>query len=112
MAHEMEPQLETLFKYYGDFWTATGGPFFDGLYARGGLEPKTQELIILAMLAIRGWETGIRTHVRLALDAGATPDEIRGAIFITVGAGGVMSAASGLAYAEPVLQEYAESAAS
>jgi 4-carboxymuconolactone decarboxylase len=106
MASEPEPQLKALLDHYGEFWETTAGPFFDSLYATGGLEKKTQELVVVALLTLRGWETGVRTHVRLALAAGATPNEIRGAILITLGVGGVTAAASGLAFAEPILVDW------
>ena len=97
--------LEPLFAHYGDWWNERVSPFFAELYAVTGLERKTVELVATALLALRGWETGVRAHTRLALEAGATPDEIRGAILVTLGIGGITAAASGLAWAEPVLEE-------
>jgi AhpD family alkylhydroperoxidase len=101
-----EPQLRAILTHYGGFWEQSVAPFFASLYATGGLDKKTQELIVTALLALRGWETGVRTHAALALEAGATPREIRGAILITMGVGGVTSAASGMAWVEPILQEH------
>jgi AhpD family alkylhydroperoxidase len=110
MPSEPEPQLKALFDHYGAFWESTAAPFFDSLYSTAGLDKKTQELVVVALLTLRGWETGVRTHVRLALDAGATAQEIRGAILITLGVGGVTAAASGLAFAEPILVEWTKEA--
>ncbi len=106
MASEPEPQLKPLLEHYGAFWESTAAPFFDSLYRTAGLDRKTQELAIVALLTLRGWETGIRTHVPLALEAGATPQEIRGAILITLGVGGVTAVATGLAFADPILKEW------
>jgi AhpD family alkylhydroperoxidase len=97
--------LEPMLDHLGDYWNERIAPFFAELYAVSGLERKTVELIATALLALRGWETGVRAHARLALDAGATPEEIRGAILVTLGIGGITAAASGLAWAEPVLAE-------
>jgi AhpD family alkylhydroperoxidase len=91
---------------YGDgYWNDRIAPFFAELYAVSGLEPKTVELIATALLALHGWETGVRAHARLALESGASADEIRGAILITLGIGGIATAANGLAWVEPVLAE-------
>jgi AhpD family alkylhydroperoxidase len=103
---EPEPQLAAILEHYTDFWNERMAPFFAELYATTGLEPKIVELISTALMALRGWETGVRAHTSLALGAGATPDEIRGAVMITVGIGGVTAAARGLAWAEPLLVEH------
>ena len=102
--------LDPMLEHLGQFWNESISPFFAELYAVSGLEPKTVELIATAALALRGWETGVRAHARLALQSGATPDEVRGAILVVLGIGGITAAASGLAWAEPVLAE-AEAAA-
>jgi len=44
---------------------------------QGPLEPKMRELIKIGIAIGAGLETGTRAHTRLALDAGATPEEIR-----------------------------------
>lgn len=109
MSRPPEPQLETIMTHYKDFWEQWLTPFFVNLYGSSGLDKKTVELIVTALLALRGWETGVRTHAAYALEAGATPEEVRGAILCTMGVGGVTSAASGMAWAEPIIQEYASS---
>ena len=98
-----EPQLEAMIRHYGLFWNEHVAPFFAEIYAETGLDRKTVELIGCALLAARGWDTGVRAHAALALEAGATPDEVRGAILMTMGVGGITAAATGLAWAEPVL---------
>jgi AhpD family alkylhydroperoxidase len=103
---EPEPELAAILEHYEEFWNERIAPFFAELYATSGLEPKTVELIATALLALRGWETGVRAHTSLALRSGATPAEVRGAILVTLGVGGVTSAARGLAWAEPVLAEH------
>lgn len=105
-AHPADAVLEPTFRHFGGFWDASLAPFFAETYAVSGLERKTVELIATAALAVRGWETGVRAHARLALDAGATPDEVRGAILVVLGIGGITAVASGLAWAEPILQQF------
>ena len=98
-----EPQLQAILEHYPEFWSKRIAPFYAELYATTGLEPKVVELIVTALVAFKGWETGVRAHTTLAIKSGATPDEIRGAILVTMAFGGVSAAASGLAWAEPVL---------
>jgi len=43
----------------------------------GPLEPKTRELVKIGIAIGAGLESGTHAHVRIALDAGATPEEIR-----------------------------------
>src|SRR4051812_43857490 len=70
---EPEPELAAILEHYEEFWNERIAPFFAELYATSGLEPKTVELIATALLALRGWETGVRAHTSLALRSGATP---------------------------------------
>ena len=83
------PEMSAVLKHYQDWWDGSCAPFFAGVYEASGLDKRTVELIMVAQMALRGWETGIRAHTKLALDAGCTPAEIRGAILITLGTGGV-----------------------
>jgi AhpD family alkylhydroperoxidase len=101
--HPADRLLEPILNHPGGYWNERIAPFFAELYAVTGLEAKTVELIATALLALRGWETGVRAHARLALDSGASPEEIRGAILITLGIGGITAAANGLGWVEPIL---------
>ncbi|MCS7049521.1 MAG: carboxymuconolactone decarboxylase family protein [Verrucomicrobiae bacterium] len=49
---------------------------------QGPLEPKTRELIKLGIAVGAGLEGATRSHVRRALEAGATPEEIRHAALL------------------------------
>ncbi len=108
-AGQPEPQLEAMIRHFGPFWNEQIAPFFAEVYAETGLDRKTVELIGCALLAARGWDTGVRAHAALALEAGATPNEVRGAILMTIGVGGITAAATGLAWAESVLSEAEDS---
>lgn len=100
-----EPQLAAMMEHYPDFWEHELLPLFQRVYDHAGFDERTMELIVIALLVLRGWDTGIRVHARQALDAGATPDEIRGAALITLVVGGIHTAASGLDSIERALAE-------
>ena len=60
-------------------------------------------MILLSLLAGRRWETGVKVHTQAALDNGATADEIRGALLISMAVFSTSSAVQALHWAEPVL---------
>lgn len=103
---QIEPDLTPIRTHFKQFWEADVTAFFSKLYQVGGLDDKTTELVVTSLLALRGWDAGVRTHTWQALEAGATPEEVRGAILISMSVGGINSAARGLAWADPVIQEY------
>ena len=52
----------------------------------GPLDAKTRELLLLAAMTVGRQSGGIKTHTRLALQHGATAEEVRQAIVVTFGA--------------------------
>jgi 4-carboxymuconolactone decarboxylase len=98
-----EPELEAIVENYTEYWNEQVLPFFTSIYEQSGLDMKTVELIVTALCALRGWETGVRVHAQQALEQGATPQDVRGAILICMSVGGIHRAAQGLHYAEPIL---------
>ena len=57
---------------------------YDTVYDRPGLDLKTKELIACALLVSLGSPPELRTHLRGALNAGATEEELRGALMMCV----------------------------
>ncbi|MBZ9751440.1 carboxymuconolactone decarboxylase family protein [Deinococcus sp. HMF7604] len=57
---------------------------YDTVYDRPGLDLKTKELIACALLVSLGSPPELRTHLRGALNAGATEAEVRGALHMCV----------------------------
>jgi len=53
-------------------------------HAAGPLDEKTRALVKLGMAVGRQMEGATHAHVRLALRSGATPDEIRHVVLLTV----------------------------
>jgi 4-carboxymuconolactone decarboxylase len=57
---------------------------YDTVYDRPGLDLKSKELIACALLVSLGSPPELRTHIRGAMNAGATEDEVRGALLMCV----------------------------
>lgn len=57
---------------------------YDTVYDLPGLDLKTKELIACALLVSLGSPPELRTHLRGALNAGATETELRGALLLCV----------------------------
>ena len=57
---------------------------YDTVYDHPGLDLKTKELIACALLVSLGSPPELRTHLRGALNAGATEAELRGALLMCV----------------------------
>jgi alkylhydroperoxidase/carboxymuconolactone decarboxylase family protein YurZ len=100
---DVPEELEEIIKHFPKFWGEAGHLFTQTLYESVALDRKSIELILLALLAGRRWETGVKVHSQAALDHGATPDEVRGAILLSMAVFSTSSAVQGLHWAEPVL---------
>ncbi|PTA69174.1 carboxymuconolactone decarboxylase family protein [Deinococcus arcticus] len=72
--HELDPDLAHDIQTYA----------YDTVYDRPGLDLKTRELIACALLVSLGSPPELRTHLRGALNAGATEAEVRGALMTCV----------------------------
>ncbi|CAM3410652.1 4-carboxymuconolactone decarboxylase [Deinococcus saxicola] len=57
---------------------------YDTVYEQSALDLKTQELIACALLVSLGSPPELRTHLRGAANAGATEEEVRGALMMCV----------------------------
>jgi 4-carboxymuconolactone decarboxylase len=67
------------------------------VHGAGPLNAKTRELVKLALTIGSRHEGGVHAHTRLALQHGASPDEIRHAVFLaltTLGFPAMMAASS------------------
>jgi len=70
----------------------------------GPLEPKYRELINVAGFVVEKNERGFRTHCSRALQAGATPEEVRQTICLLLGASaGAAVVANALEWAEELI---------
>jgi alkylhydroperoxidase/carboxymuconolactone decarboxylase family protein YurZ len=69
----------------------------------GGFDEKLQHLIYIGIQASRGNTTAVVAHVPMAKQAGATRDEVKGAILMSLTVSGVSGVLSCLA---PALEAY------
>jgi alkylhydroperoxidase/carboxymuconolactone decarboxylase family protein YurZ len=69
--------------------------------AESVLDPKTQQLIYISNLAALGYAPAVKSHIPLALRAGASKEEILASLLTSVPAGGLVPIL-------PVLREVAE----
>jgi alkylhydroperoxidase/carboxymuconolactone decarboxylase family protein YurZ len=60
--------------------------------SESSLDPKTQELILLAGFVVGRQEGGFRTHAGRALAAGATVTDLQTAVLLTLGASAAVEA--------------------
>jgi 4-carboxymuconolactone decarboxylase len=72
--HDLDPNLE---QYVREFAYGT-------VYARGLLPIKTQELLAIVMLCALGNPSEIKTHLRGALENGASEQEVREALLFAI----------------------------
>ena len=70
----------------------------------GPLSPKTRELIKMGIAIGANLESATRAHVRLAREAGATPEEIRHAAVLATTTLGYPSMMRGMAWVNDVLE--------
>jgi alkylhydroperoxidase/carboxymuconolactone decarboxylase family protein YurZ len=98
-------ELDEIITHFPKFWSEAGHLFTQTLYESVTLDRKTIELILLALLAGKRWETGVKVHAAAALQHGATVNEVRGALLMSMAVYGTSSAVQGLHWAEPVLRE-------
>jgi 4-carboxymuconolactone decarboxylase len=70
----------------------------------GPLPPKVRELVKLGMAVGARMEGAVHSHTRRALEAGATPEEIRHAVLLAVTTLGFPTAMAVLTWAEDILR--------
>lgn len=59
------------------------------LVKRPALDAKTRQLIYIAMKAAMGDDSAVRAHIPMALEAGATRDEVVDAVLMTLTVSGI-----------------------
>lgn len=80
----------------------------DAVGAAGPLDPKTIELVKIGIAVGARMEGAVRSHVRKALEAGATPDEIRHAVLQATTTVGFPTMMAGLSWVDAILEESEE----
>lgn len=75
----------------------------DAVADAGPLDPKTRQLVKIGIAIAAGLEGGVHSHVRKAIDAGATTEEIRHAVLQCVTTIGFPAMMKGMSWVEDVL---------
>ncbi|MCP4329976.1 MAG: carboxymuconolactone decarboxylase family protein [Alphaproteobacteria bacterium] len=83
----------TIEHLFGDIWT------------RPGLDHRDRELITVSVIAALGFERQLRVHVRGALNAGVTRDEIKELMLHVAHYAGWPSGFNGISVAREVFEE-------
>ena len=73
--------------------------FIGSLMKNSGLDEKTFQLIYMAIQATRGGIDSVAAHAGFAKKAGATRDEVKGAILLTLMTNGINGVADALTVA-------------
>jgi 4-carboxymuconolactone decarboxylase len=75
------------------------------VWTRPGMELRTRSLLTIAVLAALGREDELKLHVRATANTGATPEEIREALFHVAVYAGVPAANTAFRIANQTLRE-------
>ncbi len=75
------------------------------LKEQGPLNAKTAQLVQLAAAIAIHSEGGVHSHVRQALEQGATPEEVRHAIILLTSTIGFPTVSAALSWADDILQK-------
>jgi len=79
---------------------------FTDLWGRPGLGRRERSIVAMAITATLRAEPQLGWHVRGALGAGVTPDEVREVLIAVAGLAGFPAAWTALEVAEPILREH------
>ena len=106
-ATKLAEELATVATELGKFSLKVGGQFnvfLKHAFEDGALSAKNKRLMAMAAGIVRGCDWCIATHVKKALDAGATKEEILEACFIAI----VMGGGPALAYSKVAMDAVEE----
>jgi alkylhydroperoxidase/carboxymuconolactone decarboxylase family protein YurZ len=94
--------LQDFIKKYPTIWNSYS-KLGEECTKSGPLDNKQVELIKVAIYGLKGMHTPFKTHVRLALKFGATPNEIEHAILQMLTAEGISNTVMALKWANEVI---------
>lgn len=76
-----------------------------GVWSRPGLPPRIRSLLTVSLLAALGREEELKLHLRATANTGATPDDIKEALFHVAVYAGVPAANTAFRLAKEILAE-------
>ena len=97
--------LPTLNETSADMMDVTIGHLFGDIWSRPGLGHRDRELVTIAVIAALGFERQLRAHLKGALNAGVTRDEIKEVMLHIAHYAGWPAGFTGLAIAHEVFEE-------
>jgi AhpD family alkylhydroperoxidase len=100
--HDLPKHYKRLMQDYPEYMQAVNR-LGELAYKQGPISEKNAHLIQLAAAVAQGSEGAAHSHTRRALDAGATPEEIRHAVIIITSTVGFPQASAALSWVEEVL---------
>jgi len=86
-----------------EIWNDT---FRHVMLERSALSYIAKELMIVAIDAIQGHHTGLRIHMKSALKAGATPDQLFETLLVAALPGGIHALTTSVEVFQEVIDEY------
>ncbi len=92
----VSPDLEELTSAFG----------FGDLWSRPGLSRRDRSIVAMTVTATLRAEPQLGWHVRGALGAGVSPDEVREVLIAIAGLAGFPASWTALEVAEPILRQY------
>lgn len=104
MAHESQPRVYQRMQQEMPGFVAALDNIGEMVRQAGPLDEKSIQLIQLAAAAGIGSEVAVHSHVRRALDSGASPAEIRHALLCLTGPLGFPTASAALSWADDELE--------
>jgi AhpD family alkylhydroperoxidase len=93
-------EFDQVWRAYEDLGGAAAGA--------GPLERKFRELIKLGMAAANQSESGVHSHTHRALEAGATPDEVRHSILLGITTIGFPAMMAALSWSQAAIDDHAD----
>jgi 4-carboxymuconolactone decarboxylase len=104
-AEYVDRALENTTDFTRDFQQFITRYAWGEVWTRPGLEPRTRSLLTIALLAALGREEELKLHIRATANTGATPEEIKEALFHVAVYAGVPAANSAFRIANQTLRE-------
>jgi len=101
---KLPQQYQSIRKRFKKYFTAVDN-LGKAAKAAGPLDDKTAHLIQLSAAAAIRSEGSVHSHVRRALEAGATPDEIHHAIILLSSTIGFPTVSAAISWADDVIKE-------
>ncbi|MBI1295611.1 carboxymuconolactone decarboxylase family protein [bacterium] len=103
MAHKLPNAYQSFQEQYPDVFNAYN-QLGSAVHSQGPLEETTRDLVKLALAIGIGSEGAVHSHTRKALASGATPEEIRQVVLLSLPTIGFPKMMAALTWVEDILK--------